>query len=77
MEKELNNILWNYYQLIEECRHSIYWTQARTWPAVQRGQASNWGLDGEETQSAGCLANAVNTPWPSCKGLNKAGLLNC
>jgi len=31
------------------CRHSIYWTRARTWPTAQRGQASNWGLDGEET----------------------------
>ena len=27
----------------------IYWTQARTWPVVQRGQASNQGLDEEET----------------------------
>ena len=31
------------------CRHSIYWTRACTWPTVQRGQASNRGLDGEET----------------------------
>ena len=27
----------------------IYWTRARTWPTVQGGQASNRGLDGEET----------------------------
>ena len=33
----------------EGCRHSIYWTQAHTWPTIQRGQVSNRGLNGEET----------------------------
>ena len=49
-----------------------------TGPEPVLGQASNRGLDGEEThKSAGSLVKTASTPRLSWKGLIKAGLLNC